>query len=716
MVVVLRHPWKELVLLLATSTRTSNTSSSTVKFGGFQNKHKKQHLTLRTMASKNPNDTCAVSILTTGTSTTGMENHTSNDESLFETAVSALMSSVHQSATKEAIQKAAARRTSTIADMQSYLERIFGNQQASTAAQSSPSSSLPWTVFSSDTTSSNTDVTIIHVTGTKGKGSVSAMCESIVRRQHEAQTGKTVNTGLFTSPHLMDIRERIRINGRPVSKSIFGQAYWQVRERLEKSSTTSTAERASSASPARPELNSTTTGRVEDVATNSNPLPELPILPGYFRMLTLVALYIFRNYRDDTENSNPITYVILEVGMGGRYDATNCVPAAACCGITLIDYDHVRVLGHSLPEIAWEKGGIFQVHKGDTYPTTPHPVREKEAYEKALNDYNNEKDSEKGHSQKNLPRHFVLDSNGDDVLDVFRLCADIEGQGGSIQMVGEGKQIAKRLPLDRPLGLPGKHQRLNAELAIALSEAALRQNLGSSSTGSCVKMNDEITFQALADVSWPARCQTVELPEGDGNLVMATAAMHKPVKLRLDGAHTIQSVQAGLGWFLDMTKHDATAFRILLFNCSHERNPIELLELLCRAKFHVVYFCRADSERPSAITKANATDLLQSTGRTVHPDLLLKVDSDECTWQDTLHGIWKHLESDVGPEQWTAVQTRSSLSAQGALEDGLNLGGSFAGANRIEVFVTGSLYLVGSILSAVRWQEPESEGHLLKHL
>mmetsp|Transcript_31266 Transcript_31266/g.51611 ORF Transcript_31266/g.51611 Transcript_31266/m.51611 type:complete len:119 (+) Transcript_31266:75-431(+) len=116
-----------------------------------------------------------------------------SDDSLFDTAIAALYSSEHQARTKEALQKTALRRECTIQDMREYMRRA--------------GTSLPQSVA------------IVHITGTKGKGSTACLCESILRES----AGK--KTGLFTSPHLVDIRERIRIGGRPISKQVFGQAY-----------------------------------------------------------------------------------------------------------------------------------------------------------------------------------------------------------------------------------------------------------------------------------------------------------------------------------------------------------------------------------------------------------------------------------------------------------------------------------------------------------
>ena len=158
-------------------------------------------------------------------------------ETLFESGIEALYSPLHQSATKEAIQAASARRTSTVSDMRTYLQRI----------------GLPLTAFGRKK--------LVHITGTKGKGSTACLVEGILRNAYG------LRTGLFTSPHLVDIRERIRINGRPVSKQVFGEVYWKLRRRLEDSA----------------------------AATDTEKGAELPILPGYFRMLALMVSFWTRS-------------------------------------------------------------------------------------------------------------------------------------------------------------------------------------------------------------------------------------------------------------------------------------------------------------------------------------------------------------------------------------------------------------------------------------
>ena len=159
----------------------------------------------------------------------------------FDSALEALYSSEHQASTPEALAVTAQRRTQTISDMRVYMQRVgvLSSQQQQDNSISS--------VFQNKR--------LIHITGTKGKGSTACLCETIVRKAYGLQTG------LFTSPHLVDIRERIRVNGQPVSPHVFAKAYWTLRRKLEEA----------------------------HGATNSDEENDLPVLPGYFRMLTLMV-------------------------------------------------------------------------------------------------------------------------------------------------------------------------------------------------------------------------------------------------------------------------------------------------------------------------------------------------------------------------------------------------------------------------------------------
>jgi len=151
---------------------------------------------------------------------------------------------------------------------------------------------------------------IIHVAGTNGKGSTCAMLESALR-----EAGW--RTGLFTSPHLVEPTERIRIDGEPVPEEAFSHAFDQVHA-------------AAEALLAREAIDAH---------------------PTYFECATAMAFLVFREREVDR--------VVLEVGMGGRLDATNVVTPELCV-VTPVDLDHERYLGKSLRAIAAEKAGIIK--------------------------------------------------------------------------------------------------------------------------------------------------------------------------------------------------------------------------------------------------------------------------------------------------------------------------------------------------------------------
>jgi len=145
---------------------------------------------------------------------------------------------------------------------------------------------------------------VIHVAGTNGKGSVCGMIDSILRAQG-------YRTGLFTSPHLVTFRERIRVNGEMISEDAVANGLTAIR------------------------------GLVADW----NPHPT------FFEIITALALKYFSEKKTDI--------VVLETGMGGRLDATNAIQSDVSV-ITSIDFDHEQWLGRSLREIATEKAGIMK--------------------------------------------------------------------------------------------------------------------------------------------------------------------------------------------------------------------------------------------------------------------------------------------------------------------------------------------------------------------
>lgn len=154
------------------------------------------------------------------------------------------------------------------------------------------------------------DARIIHVAGTNGKGSVCTYLRNILERSGH-------HTALFVSPHLVSIRERFLFDGGMVSKEAFCASFYAVADML------------CSYQKKKPSYH-----------------------PSFFEMLFFMFLQC-----KETKNAD---YVILETGLGGRLDATNCMSKKTLCVITRIALDHTEYLGDTTGEIAREKAGIFR--------------------------------------------------------------------------------------------------------------------------------------------------------------------------------------------------------------------------------------------------------------------------------------------------------------------------------------------------------------------
>ncbi|KAI8305356.1 MICOS complex subunit MIC60 [Colletotrichum sp. SAR11_59] len=172
------------------------------------------------------------------------------------------------------------------------------------------------------TTADLDKLNVIHVAGTKGKGSTCAFTDSILA-SHRALSPSSVprKVGLLISPHLIAVRERIRINGAPISEALFAKYFFEVWDRLGSS-----------------------TADAEGVALGTRPI--------YSRYLTLVSFHAFIEEGVDC--------AILETGIGGEYDATNLVGRPVATGITTLGIDHVFALGDTVGKIAWHKAGIMK--------------------------------------------------------------------------------------------------------------------------------------------------------------------------------------------------------------------------------------------------------------------------------------------------------------------------------------------------------------------
>lgn len=169
---------------------------------------------------------------------------------------------------------------------------------------------------------------LIHIAGTKGKGSTAAFISSILTKfigtspTHE-ESKPLSKIGLYTSPHLRFVRERIQINGEPLSEEQFTKYFFEVWDKLERA------------------------------AQKEGLDPHDPLIkPVYFRFLTFMAFHAYLSEKVDV--------AIIECGIGGRFDTTNVINRPVVTGITSLGIDHVGMLGSTLPEIAWHKAGIIK--------------------------------------------------------------------------------------------------------------------------------------------------------------------------------------------------------------------------------------------------------------------------------------------------------------------------------------------------------------------
>ena len=445
---------------------------------------------------------------------------------------------------------------------------------------------------------------VLHVTGTKGKGSTCALLESLLR-------SNGVKTGFFSSPHLVTPAERIRIDGRPISDDLFCRYFWQVHGALERSGG-------------------------EDGEEG---------MPAFFRMLLLVALAAFVGEAVDV--------VVLEVGIGGRFDATNVVPAGAvvACGVTQLDLDHMNVLGDTLEKIAWEKGGIFKAGA----------------------------------------RCFTAPQRSPSAQAVLADCAAAAGE--ALVEVAPFAEGSLALPL------PGAHQLENAALAHRLFRAFRGRGAG----GAAPPEEPAALEAAFAQCRWPGRGQVLELERAGAG-----------VRLFLDGAHTPLSLELCCRWF----SAAATARRrVLLFNCSHERDAGRLLRTVFGGvgALGLLLFAPADAHRPSLHANPTLEECLASAdcGRAAAPRKVLQMggghDGTDTAWQRTLAECASHMAAQP-PGAGCGGAGGADIGVVTSVAEGVDAAAAWAAGEDVDVLVTGSLYIIGAALSQADWAEERYEG------
>lgn len=314
------------------------------------------------------------------------------------------------------------------------------------------------------------DYPTLHIAGSKGKGSTAAMVAAILQ-------AAGYRTGLYTSPHLHSFRERIRINGELIPQERVVALWEQMR-------------------------------------------PEVEALPQTtaFEIITALAFLDFSQQRVDR--------AVIEVGLGGRLDATNVIRPAACA-ITSLSLEHTELLGSTLDRIAYEKAGIIKpgvpVVSATQAPEAAAVIAEVAA--------------------RNAAPLWWVGENGD-----WRFTVRAAGQHGLLlELYGPDVTYT-----DLWVPLVGRHQALNAGMAVAAVHAL-----------NDTRLTPEVVRRGLAQTSWPGRLE--RLPRRPGTAMIL-----------VDGAHNRHSAEQVLA-ALPLFPH---ARLILLFGASADKDIAGMLEVL----------------------------------------------------------------------------------------------------------------------------------------
>ncbi|MCP3981235.1 MAG: bifunctional folylpolyglutamate synthase/dihydrofolate synthase [bacterium] len=388
----------------------------------------------------------------------------------------------------------------------------------------------------------------LHVAGTNGKGSVAAMAESILG-------ASGVRTGLFTSPHLVRPHERIRLAGADIDDDELQGLLAEMRELVE------TAQRSG----------------------------DLEFHPSFFEVITTTALEAFRRHRVDA--------AVLEVGLGGRLDATNAIDptVTAIVGVAL---DHTKTLGPTLEKIAAEKAGIIKTDRplisGVTQPCALRVVQQ------------------------------TCRERGAPFVDA-RLAARFIAEDSSGLTFETDSAVYDGLRL----GLGGRHQIDNARVALVAYEHMMR---AAGRTPDVVAVR-----RGLGEVRWAGRLQRIESGPDEAALL-------------LDAAHN----PAGLAALDTHLKRNGIEPDVLLFGATTGKPLDQLLEPFSRH-----------------------TDRLVLT----RPPVKRGIAPDEV--RPVAEKLFDRVDSVDDPAE--ALERAKEIAGKGGL-----------------VLVSGSLYLVGTILGLVR--------------
>jgi dihydrofolate synthase/folylpolyglutamate synthase len=346
------------------------------------------------------------------------------------------------------------------------------------------------------------------IAGTNGKGSTAATLASIL-------VASGLKTGLYTSPHLVRINERIRVHGQPISDPDFAALHQLV----------------------------------EDVAGQLVAEGQLPWHPSFFEMLTAMAFEHFARVQPHI--------VVLEVGMGGRLDATNVVDPRLSI-ITDISLDHQKFLGNTITEIAREKAGI--IRDRGVVVTLPQSPEANDVIGNAIL----ERDARAVSAVPFVP---PVSPGSTSYLSAEK--------SAGIRLRYSLQVLGQQIEVDSPL--VGRHQLRNVALAIAAAEELNHQELKQITAG---------TIECgIRETHWPGRFQVVPARGDEPEYVLDVA--HNPA-----GAWALRST-------LSMAYGDQPF--TMLFGVMRDKAVSEITEILFPTAEHVIV---THAESPRSATPA----------------------------------------------------------------------------------------------------------------
>lgn len=331
---------------------------------------------------------------------------------------------------------------------------------------------------------------IVHVAGTNGKGSICSFISNVLISQG-------YKVGLYTSPYLETFTERIRLNGENIPQEDVARIVTLMKDKIEE--------------------------MVKDGYA----------YPTEFEIETAMAFYYYCEQNTD--------YVVLEVGLGGRYDATNVVKSPLVSVIVSLSLDHIGVLGDTLEKIAYEKAGIIKEN------SIAVVYKQKPEAEKVIKEVCNEKNA----------KYFEADFNNMKIKK-----SDINSQVFDCEILGEKVE-------DMEISLIGEHQVNNAVLALTVIKI-LKEKRN-------VEISEEAIRDGLLTTKWPGRIEKIK---------------ENPTFI-IDGAHNEDGAKS-LSKALD--KHFAGKKMTLLIGMLKDKDIDSVLQLLMD-KFDKVITTTPDSDR-----------------------------------------------------------------------------------------------------------------------